>query len=240
MSFVHATDALAFCAGLSDQSVDLLLTDPPYYGIIRDSWDNQWPSVDAFVDWLARIFEAARPKLKPTGSLVFFSGIGRHRQHPLFRLIERLEETYVYRNWITWGKRRAYGKKRDYLFTREEIVWLTCSDEFTFNVPYLEEKRTCPSMNPEYPAKSEYKRVTNVWTDITELFRPRRYCQKPEPLMARLIQTHSNPGDMVLDPFCGYGTTGIVALKLGRRFRGCEAIEADAVSANARCEEAAS
>lgn len=236
-TFIHATDARRFIDTLPDASVDLFLTDPPYYGIVRDSWDNQWDSVDAFVEWLAGIFEAARPKLKPTGSLVFFGGIGRHGQHPLFRLVERLEQTYIYRNWLTWAKRRAYGKRNDYLFTREEMLWLTCGDEYTFNVGYLDEKRTCKSMNAKYPAKSEYKRITNVWTDITELFRPKRYCQKPEPLMARLIETHSNPGDLVVDPFCGYGSTGITALKLGRRFLGCEAIEADAIAANLRCEE---
>jgi len=41
MAFIHAADALAFCADLPDQSVDLLLTDPPYYGIVQNSWDNQ-------------------------------------------------------------------------------------------------------------------------------------------------------------------------------------------------------
>jgi DNA modification methylase len=239
MQFIHAADARLFVASLPDCSVDLLLTDPPYYGIVKDSWDNQWASVDAFVEWLARIFEAARPKLKPSGSLVFFGGIGRHGSHPLFRLVERLEKTYIYRNWITWGKRRAYGKRNDYLFTREEIIWFTASDTFTFNIPYLSEKRGYAGFNAKYPAKSEYKRVTNVWSDITELFRPERYCQKPEPLMARLVATHSNPGDMVLDPFVGFGSTGISALKLGRRFCGSEMVTADAEQADARCQEVA-
>ena len=64
------------------------------------------------------------------------------------------------------------------------------------------------------------------------------YCQKPEPLVGRIIDTHSNPGDLVVDFFAGYGTTGIAALKRGRRFLGCEAIEADALAANVRCLDA--
>jgi DNA modification methylase len=55
--------------------------------------------------------------------------------------------------------------------------------------------------------------------------------------MARLIETHSNPGDTIIDPFAGYGSTGMVALKLRRQFQGCEIIEADAVAANQRCKE---
>ena len=237
MPYIQTDDARRFIGGLPDSSIDLLLTDPPYYEIVKDTWDNSWKSSDEFVDWLASIFEAVHPKLKSTGSLVFFGGIGKHGAHPLFKLIERLEQTYTYRNWITWGKRRAYGKQHDYLFCREEILWYTVSDQWTFNIPYLAEKRGYAGFNLKYPAKSEYKRVTNVWTDITELFRPERSCQKPDPLMARLVATHSNPGDLIVDPFAGLGTTGVAALRLGRRFQGCEIDVVAAVLAEERCEQ---
>lgn len=238
MRYIFNEDARAFVESLPAESVDLVLTDPPYYGIVKDSWDNQWPNVDAFVDWLFPILAACRRILKPTGTLIFFGGIGKQGQRPLLKLIERMDDFYVYQNWITWGKRRAYGKKDDYLFTREEILWYTCSETFTFNIPLLDEKRGYAGFNPKYPAKSEYKRVTNVWSDIPELFRPERYCQKPENLMARLVATHSNPGDMIVDPFAGFGTTGIVALKMGRWFAGSEKIAADAEAADQRCREA--
>jgi len=232
---VAPTDALTFLRGLPEKSVDLLLTDPPFFGIVKDEWDNQWRTADEFVEWLFGVFQAARCCLKDTGSLVFFGGIGKHGAHPLLNLMQRLESLYTYRNWITWGKRRAYGKQRDYLFCREEILWYTCSDQWTFNIPYLAEKRGYAGFNPKYPAKSEFKRVSNVWTDITELFRPERSCQKPDPLMARLVTTHSNPGDLVVDPFAGLGTTGVAALRLGRRFQGCEIEVATALRAEERC-----
>lgn len=239
MRYVFHEDALAFVSSLPSESVELVLTDPPYYGIVKDSWDNQWRDVDAFVDWLFSVFTACRRILKPTGTLIFFGGIGKQKQRSLLRLIERMDSLYVYQNWITWGKRRAYGKKDDYLFTREEILWYTMSERFTFNIPLLAEKRGYAGFNPKYPAKSEYKRVTNVWTDIPELFRPARYCQKPEALIARLVETHSNPGDMVVDPFVGFGTTGIVAVKLNRYFAGCD-MASDAELANQRVMEAKS
>ena len=62
---------------------------------------------------------------------------------------------------------------------------------------------------------------------------------KPVPLMERLVLTHSNPGDLVVDVFCGRGTTGVAALMHGRRFRGCEVKPELAAEANQRCVEAA-
>jgi DNA modification methylase len=230
---------------IPDNSVHLLLTDPPYFGIVEEGWDNQWATDQAFADWLSAILLRALPKLTPTGSLVFFSALGKQNSHPLFRVMANLEDGgYTFRNWITWKKRRARGKSHDYLYLREEILWYSRSPErteVTFNKPYLDEKRGYAGFNKNYPALSEYKRVGNVWTDVDpviedcpELMRPKRTCQKPDRLMDRLVSTHSNPGDLVVDLFCGWGSTGVSAVSLGRNFMGCEAIAADAHSANER------
>ena len=130
-----------------------------------------------------------------------------------------------YRNLITWAKRRAYGKSHDYLFCREEIAWYSVSKErtgVTFNIPLLSEKRGYAGFSKKYPAKSEFKRVSNVWGDIPELMRPKRVAQKPVELMRRLVKTHANKGDLVVDPFAGSGSTGIAALLEGCRFVGSD------------------
>lgn len=241
--FVETKDCVEFLHGLADASVDLVLIDPPYYGIVDESWDNQWETETAYVNWLVSTVGVAARKLKPSGSLLMFGGIGKHGSHPFFRVLSGIEVggSLFFRNMITWKKRRAYGKSHDYLFCREEIVWYSKSQErteVTFNIPYTDVKRGYDGFNKKYPAKSEYKRVSNVWDDIPELMRPKRNCQKPDPLIKRLIDTHSNPGDFVVDFFAGYGTTGTVALESGRRFLGCEAIAADAAAADERCREA--
>lgn len=243
MTYIVPQDVFGFIATLQDESVDLFLSDPPYMDIVKDSWDNQWATVQDYVDWMYRVLEAIKPKMKPHGSVVFFGGIGKHGQRPFFKVLDAVESKnlYTYRNIITWGKRRAYGKSHDYLFCREEIVWYSMSPErteVTFNIPLTNIKRGYTGWNKKYGAKSEFKRVTNVWTDIPELMRPKRNTQKPVELMERLVQTHSNPDDLVVDPFCGWGTTGIAALKLGRRFLGCERIVEDAKQANQRCLDA--
>ncbi len=195
------------------------------------------------------LLKELRRALKPTGSVLFFGGIGFHGCRPFQRVCLALEELTPRpdswglhaRNLLTWKKRRGYGKSHDYLFCREEIAWYSASSErtaVTFNVPYLNEKRGYEGWNKDYPAKSEFKRVSNVFADIGELMRPERTCQKPPELMERLIETHSNPGDLVVDPFSGWGSTGIAAVSLGRDFAGCERIEADANAADERVCEA--
>lgn len=240
MTYVRHQDCFDFIKTLDDGSVRLVATDPPYFGIVKDHWDNQWKTPSEYVDWLYSVFAAVKPKMTPDGSLVFFGGIGKHGQRPFFEILSKIESTnlFTYRNLITWAKRRAYGKSHDYLFTREEIAWYSVSAERTevvFNIPLLDEKRGYAGFNPKYPAKSEYKRVTNVWTDIPELMRPKRNTQKPVKLMERIVSTHSNKGDLVVDMFCGSGTTGEAAIGLERRFLGCEAILEDAASADAAC-----
>ena len=242
-TYINAQDVFEFIDSLTNNSVDLLVTDPPYMGIVKDSWDNQWSSVQDYVDWMYRVLEAMKPKMKEHGSVIFFGGIGKHGERPFFKLMDKVESKnlYTYRNLVTWTKRRAYGKSHDYLFCREEIAWYSVSPERTqvsFNIPLTNIKRGYNGWNEKYKAKSEYKRVSNVWTDIPELQRPERNTQKPVPLMQRIIATHSNPGDLVVDTFCGWGTTGVAALSLGRKFRGCERIEEDANLADERCKAA--
>lgn len=247
---VHHRLAESLPSILQDESVDLLLTDPPYYGIVEEAWDNQWSTPQEFAVWLARTLLSFNKKLHPNASMLVFQSIGMHGIHPVFDMVRMLETNgWHFRNWITWKKRRAYGKSHDYLYVREEILWFSKNPErtsVTFNIPLLDEKRGYAGFNKSYSAKSEYKRVGNVMTDFDpviedcpELMRPERACQKPSKLMERLLATHSNPGDLVVDPFSGYGSTGIAAVKMGRRFIGCESIQEDALAANSRVEEAA-
>lgn len=237
---VHS-DAKVFLKGLDDQSVDLFCIDPPYYGIVKDSWDNKWNNIKHYTEWLYDLLFLAKMKVKGNGSLIVFQGIGKHMHHPIFSIVESIEHSWRFRNWITWMKRRAYGKSNDYLFCREEILWFSsssASNEFTFNIPLTNVKRGYEGWNKDYKAKSEFLRVSNVWTDINEIMKPERNCQKPKRLIERILLTHSNKGDLVCDFFSGWGTTGVVSAHLGRRFIGCEAIKKDVLKGNARISEA--
>ena len=151
-----------------------------------------------------------------------WGGIGAPGMRPFFKAIPIIEETTKWQmsSLITWKKKRAYGTKTAYLFTREEVAYFVLGDAkkpYKFNIPLLEEKRGYAGYSAKYPAKSEYYRRTNVWTDITEIFRGKTHpTQKPERLIEIPIEVHTDKNDWVLDPFGGSGVTGRVALRMGR------------------------
>lgn len=239
---VVVADALEFVKSLKDGSVTLAVLDPPYYGIVSDAWDNQWKTVREYVRWLVRILRALRPKLTSDGSLLLFGGIGKHNERPLFEVMRKIERKnlYQYRNFITWAKRRGYGKSHDFVFAREELIWYSASaarTEVVFNIPLTTQLRGYDGFNKKYPAKSKFKRVTNCWSDIPELMRPERSCQKPIPLLDRIILTHSNPGDLVIDCFAGTGTAGVSAVQNARKFKGADTDRKAAAFANSRIKE---
>jgi site-specific DNA-methyltransferase (adenine-specific) len=87
----------------------------------------------------------------------------------------------------------------------------------TFNIPLLAKKRGYPGFSKKYPAKSEFYRRTNVWTDVNEIFSGKIHpCEKPSRLAEIMIETSCNRHETVVDFFAGSGSTGVAANKLGR------------------------
>jgi DNA modification methylase len=203
---------------------DLVIADPPYGGILKEAWDREW-NAESYL----RLAEKVSRLLVPGGSAYIWGGVGKYQQRHFLRFMAEVEDrTDLHlRNVITWSKKRAHGKSDDYLFTREEIAWLVKGEKpAVFHVPLLEEKRGYAGYNPKYPAKSEYKRRTNVWTDITEIMRGKVHvAEKPERLSEVMIATHTDPGGMVFDLFAGSGNATAAAIKLGRHSIAVEADE---------------
>ena len=80
-------------------------------------------------------------------------------------------------------------------------------------------KRGYAGYNAKYPAKSEFYRRTNVWTDVTEIFRGKLHpTQKADRVVDIPIEVHTDTGDIVIDPFAGSGATAFAARRLGRKF----------------------
>jgi DNA modification methylase len=209
-------DAFEAMHKVASDSVPLFVTDPPYGKIVSESWDQNWTIA---MQWeMTRIIARA---LTLGGTAYVWGGVGKPGNRIFFEWLSQVEARSGLTLWdvITWGKRRFYGTATRYGFAREECAMLVKGDKpATFHVPLLDEKRGYAGYNPKYPAKSEYKRRTNVWTDVTELFRGKiNECEKPSKLAEIMIETSSNPGDLVVDMFAGSGSTGVAASKLGRR-----------------------
>jgi len=192
---------------------NLIICDPPY-GLGKEiaSWD-----VADYKKWMDVCCEFA----SDNSTILMWGGIGKKNNRPFLKFAAVFEDIFTdweIKNWITWKKCRAYGTKSNYLFTREECLILT-RGEPTFNIPLLEEKRGYTGFNKDYPAKSEYLRRTNVFTDIKELFSGKCHpTQKPDKLYQVLIETHSNEGDYVLDPCAGSLTTARACISTKRKF----------------------
>ena len=236
MKRVEYNDGLALCCDstsqeavdevktwLGDTVVPLIATDPPYGNIVMERWDRTKLTDDEYaqtmIDW-TRLWSQV---LVQGGAFYVWGGIGLPGFRPFIKYLMRVEDdNFKMSNLITWGKKRAYGVNNNYLFTREELAYFTKGNPkkpYKFNIPLLADKRGYAGYNKKYPAKSEFYRRTNVWTDVSEIFSGKLHpTQKADRVVEIPIEVHTDPGDVVIDPFAGSGSTAQAARKLGRKF----------------------
>jgi site-specific DNA-methyltransferase (adenine-specific) len=212
-------DAVGKLAKLPTCSVDLIVADPPYnlgknYGNNIDEKD--WAEYLTFTRaWLS---EAVRV-LKPTGSIYVFMGVRFISK--LYALME--DEFKLHLNsWITWHYTQGMGRKVGFSPRHEDILFFNKSKNFTFNLDdvripqkYFRQRNNMSGANP-----GDVWQFSHVHYCSAE--REEHPTQKPEALMERIIRSSSNPGDLVVDPFVGSGTTCRVAKVLGRDWIGIE------------------
>jgi site-specific DNA-methyltransferase (adenine-specific) len=214
--------------------VDLLFIDPPYNLTRRfNSNTFQERSNEEYKVWLETWLPDLLRVLKPTASVYV---CGDWRSSTALHLV--LDKHLIVRNRITWEREKGRGAKTNWKNCSEDIWFCTASENFTFNLDAVKMKRrviapyTDATGKPKDWAETEdgNYRIThpsNLWTDLSVPFwsmpeNTDHPTQKPEKLLAKIILASSNPGDVVLDPFAGSGTTCVVAKKLGRKYAGIE------------------
>ena len=243
-------DSLAVLAHLPTESVDLIVTDPPYnLTKVYNGTTFKERDREDYLTWQALWLNELQRILKPTGSLYICSD---WRTSALVQ--SGTEGRFITRNRITWEREKGRGALSNWKNCSEDIWFLTASDDYHFDVEAVKLKRKV--LAPYRDANGQPKdweqgedgnfRATspsNLWTDISVPFwsmpeNTDHPTQKPEKLIAKLILASSRPGDVVLDPFLGSGTTSVVARKLGRRFIGIEQELEYALLAEKRLERA--
>ncbi|WP_041643917.1 DNA-methyltransferase [Mahella australiensis] len=219
---------------LPQQFVNLLFVDPPY-NMSKTFNGNTFNkmSMDQYTQWLESWLTLLIPALKPIASL-YICGDWRSSA----AIFEVMSKYFIIRNRITWEREKGRGSKTNWKNASEDIWFCTVSNKYTFNAENVKLKRLVKapykdgSGQPKdwhYDGKNKYRLTypSNIWTDITVPFwsmpeNTHHPTQKPEKLLAKIILASSNPGDIILDPFLGSGTTSVVAKKLGRRYVGIE------------------
>jgi DNA modification methylase len=199
---------------------DLFIVDPPYGQIVKEKYDKL--TEDECVDLYMDVAKWCSKHAKDGATAYIFGGIGKPKMRPFFKFLYTVEKETDWRihNYITWGKKRAYGTAYNYLFTREEIAMLVKGDDKPFfNVPYLDKERDKAwdkGFQTKYKSKSKFLRRTNVWTDITEIMQGLKCkAQKPTKLYKVMIETSCPVKGFVVDPMCGSGTTAVICKDLG-------------------------
>ena len=225
------SDCIAAMAALPDASIDMIFADPPYNlqlggdlfrpeGGRVDAVDDDWDKFSSFADydgftraWL----KEARRILKPNGTLWV---IGSY--HNIFRCGAALQDLgYWILNDIVWRKSNPMPNFRGTRFTNahETLIWASRSEDSRYTFNY----RAMKALNDELQMRSDWvlpicSGGERVKTDGVKA----HPTQKPEALLYRVLLACTNPGDVVLDPFFGTGTTGAVARRLGRQWIGIE------------------
>jgi len=217
---------------LPEKSADLIFADPPYnlqlqgelrrpdeskVDAVTDDWD-QFATFKAYDKFTHAWLKAAKRVLKDTGTLWV---IGSY--HNIFRVGRELQDQgYWILNDIIWRKQNPMPNFRGTRFTNahETLIWASKSKDakgFTFNY------RAMKSLNDDVQMRSDWLLpICNGKERVRENGEKGHPTQKPEGLLHRVLLSSTNQGDIILDPFFGSGTTGVVAKRLGRHFIGIE------------------
>lgn len=225
-------DNLQLLPALPEKSVDLVFADPPYnlqlqkelwrpnltlVDAVDDEWD-QFANFEEYDKYTEQWLTACRRVLKDTGTIWV---IGSY--HNIFRVGKIMMDLgYWIINDVLWVKTNPMPNFRGVRFTNahETLIWAKKSKDqkrYTFNYAAMK------NLNEDKQMRSDWHIPLCTGAERIQVNGEKAHTtQKPEALLYRVILSSTNPGDVVLDPFFGTGTTGAVAKKLHRNWIGIE------------------
>jgi DNA modification methylase len=237
---LYCNDNLDRLASFPAESVDLVYLDPPFFSnrfyevIWGDeaevrSFEDRWAGgLNVYVNWLRQRMDELRRVLKPTGSL--YLHCDWHAGHYLKVMCDEIFGYQQFQNEFVWYYSGGGASKRRWARKHDTILLYTKGREWTFNADAVrtEYKWTRGQKRADQSARDlkKGKLADDVWEHHSIMpwanERMGYPTQKPEALLERLITASSNADDVVLDPFCGCGTTVAVANRLDRRWIGID------------------
>jgi modification methylase len=223
---------------IPDKSVDLIFADPPYnlqlekelwrpnatkVNGVEEAWD-QFTNFEAYDLFTYHWLKECQRVLKDNGTIWV---IGSY--HNIFRVGRIMQDLgYWILNDIVWIKNNPMPNFRGVRFTNahETLIWAQKNkgNRYTFNYKVMKALNHDSDNKTSVQMRSDWKLPLCTGKERLKINGEKAHpTQKPEALLERVILSSTNPGDIILDPFFGSGTTGAVAKKLGRHWIGIEA-----------------
>ena len=230
---VIIADCCDLLSKLPDESVQLIVCDPPY-NIMLAEWDHH----ENYIEWADAWLKEAERVLLPTGSMVIFGGLqyqGEAGSGDLLSIIQHMRRTSAMSlvNLIVWAYPNGMSAHRFFANRHEEIAWFCKTKKYYFDLdsvrePYDEQKKQAyrkdKRLNHETIEKG--RNPTNVWKigrlNGNSKERVGHPTQKPRAVIQRLIRSMSYPGSTVVDFFGGSGITTRVAIEESRHSISCD------------------
>lgn len=226
-------DMFEVCGYLPEQFADLLIADPPY-NLDKDYNGNRFRKTtdEAYAEFTERWIRKVLPLLKKTASVYVCCD---WQSSPVIAQV--LKKYFHVRNRITWQREKGRGALKNWKNGMEDIWFATVSEQYAFHAEAVRLRRRviAPYRADGKPKDWEETEAgnfrntcaSNFWDDISVPYwsmaeNTAHPTQKPEKLLAKLILASSGPGDLILDPFCGSGSTSVTARKLDRHYTGIE------------------
>lgn len=236
-------DCIEIMRDLTPKSVRLVIADPPYFNVLLgENWDTAWTTENDYLQWTAQWMRAAMRVLIPGGLLYCFGQVGK-REHVMLHLMSQAAHEYSFHDLLIWDRVVGYNDRRDSFTPAYEMAIVLRKEGAPplFNKDAVRETYGVKTINQYLKDKrykdAEARRVhlekgkyaTNLWripslkgNSKEKIGHP---SQKPLSLIERIVLSSSAPGETVLDPFLGSGTTAAAAQKHHRRWLGIETSE---------------
>ncbi|WP_217999983.1 DNA-methyltransferase [Janibacter anophelis] len=234
MDSIHDGDCLEWLKGIPDESVDLIVSSPPYN--IGKEYESR-RALKVYLEEQAEVLSECARVLKSTGSI--FWQVGAYANNgslvPLdvrfFPILEELD--LIPRNRIVWIRQHGLHGKNKFSARHETVLWFTKSDEYKFfldpiRVPqkYQNKKSWRGDNKGELTCNPLGKNPGDIWifqnvkhNHEEQTVHPAQF---PEDLISRIVLCSTEPGDVVMDPYMGTGTVAVVARDNERHYIGAE------------------
>lgn len=236
---IYNVDAYELVKTLPDNSVDLIIADPPSgAGLIKANWDKKMTALQ-YATLISSFSRDCYDILNKTGN--FYLKQWEGEKNPVHmsctKYLINVKTNFIFKDFIIWKKQRGNGNRKGWLQTCQFLLWYVKDNKkFIWNKEnqYSQKERSYTITGSKN--KSKYLRWTNVWVDIKEMgfgscpkyFKKLREKfgkhETPDPpeLYERIILAHTKEGDTVFIPFSGSGVAEEVCKKLNRNFISCE------------------